>query len=92
MEIYVGNLSGNVTKEDLKKVFETFGTVSQVKLKKDLFTGKNKGYAFVVMTTDSEAKAAIKGLNGQDLQGQSLKVSEARSHDNWKTDNTNFTK
>jgi len=79
MEIYVGNLSDSITKTDLKNVFKPYGKVATVKLKKDLFTKKSKGYAFVVMLNAKEAEAAIEALNGTELKGQTLKVSEYRT-------------
>jgi RNA recognition motif-containing protein len=81
MDIYVGNLSKKITKEDLQKAFEKFGQVSTIKLKKDLFTGEPKGYAFVVMTVQTEAEAAIEGLDGKKIKGTEIKVNRARSHD-----------
>ena len=81
MEIYVGNVHKNVKKEELQAKFEKFGQVASVKLKKDLFTGQNKGYAFVMMPVKSEAEAAIKGLNGKKMQGREIKVTAGRSLD-----------
>jgi RNA recognition motif-containing protein len=81
MEIYVGDVHKNVTKEELQTKFEKFGQVLNIKLKKDLFTGENKGYAFVLMPVQSEAEAAIKGLNGKKLHGREIKVTAGRSHD-----------
>ena len=81
MEIYVGNVHKNVTKEELQEKFSKYGQVAAVKLKKDLFTGENKGYAFIAMVDQAEAKAAIKALNGKKLRGREIKVTEARSHD-----------
>ena len=78
MEIYVGNIHKNVTKEELQSKFEKFGQVASVKLKKDLFTGQNKGYAFVLMPVQSEAEAAIKGLNGKKMEGRVIKVTAGR--------------
>ena len=78
MNIYVGNLSYEVTEEDLKKAFDTFGEVNTVKVIKDNFTGRSKGFGFVEMPDKAEAQSAIEGLNGKELQGRSLNVSEAR--------------
>ena len=78
MNIYVGNLSYEVTEEDLKKAFEVFGEVDTVKVIKDNYTGRSKGFGFVEMPAKSEAQSAIEGLNGKDLKGRSLNVSEAR--------------
>jgi RNA recognition motif-containing protein len=79
MDIYVGNLPENITKTDLKDAFKAYGKVTAVKLKKDLFTKKSKGYAFVVMLNPKEARAAIEALDGSELKGQKLKVNETRA-------------
>ncbi len=78
MNIYVGNLSREVTEEDLKQTFEAFGQVSSVTIIKDKFSGMSRGFGFVEMPTKDEAQAAITGLNGQDLKGRALNVNEAR--------------
>lgn len=78
MNIYVGNLSYEVTEEDLKNAFESFGKVDTIKVIKDNETGRAKGFGFVEMPDKSEAQAAIEGLNGKDLKGRSLNVNEAR--------------
>ena len=78
MNIYVGNLSREATEENLKEAFEVFGEVNTVRVIKDNFTGRSKGFGFVEMPDKAEAQAAIEGLNGKDLKGRSLNVSEAR--------------
>ncbi len=78
MNIYVGNLSYEVTEEDLKEAFGAFGEVGTVKVIKDNYTGRSKGFGFVEMPDKSEAQSAIEGLNGKDLKGRSLNVNEAR--------------
>ena len=78
MRIYVGNLSYDVTDDDLRKAFEKFGQVESVTAIKDNYTGKSKGFGFVEMPTHDEAMAAIEGLNGTDLMERTLKVNEAR--------------
>ncbi len=78
MNIYVGNLSYEVTEEDLQQAFEAFGEVESVKIIKDRFSGESKGFGFVEMPTKGEAESAIEGLNGKELKGRDLKVSEAR--------------
>jgi RNA recognition motif-containing protein len=78
MNIYVGNLSYEVTEEDLKKTFEIFGDVDSAKIIKDKYTGKSKGFGFVMMPDKAKAESAIQGLNGKDLKGRSLNVNEAR--------------
>jgi RNA recognition motif-containing protein len=78
MNIYVGNLAHEASEDDLRQAFEGFGQVSSATIIKDKFSGESRGFAFVEMPTKTEAQAAITGLNGQDLKGRSLKVSEAR--------------
>ena len=78
MNIYVGNLSYEVTEEDLKEAFKVFGEVNTVKIIKDNYTGRSKGFGFVEMSAKTEAQSAIEGLNGKDLKGRSLNVNEAR--------------
>jgi len=78
MNIYVGNLSYEVTEEDLKEAFEVFGEVDTVKVIKDNYTGRSKGFGFVEMSASAEAQSAIEGLNGKDLKGRNLNVNEAR--------------
>ena len=78
MNIYVGNLSRFATEASLKTLFSQFGNVSSVKLIKDKFTGSPKGFAFIEMNNTNEATAAIAELNGQELEGQRLRVNEAR--------------
>jgi RNA recognition motif-containing protein len=78
MNIYIGNLSYEVTEEDLKEAFEVFGEVNTVKIIKDNHTGRSKGFGFVEMPAKAEAESAIEALNGKDLKGRSLNVSEAR--------------
>lgn len=78
MNIYVGNLAFGSTEEDIRSAFSAFGTVTGVSLIKDKFTGKSKGFAFVEMANDGEAKAAIDGLNEKPLGGRNLRINEAR--------------
>ncbi|MFQ5605333.1 MAG: RNA recognition motif domain-containing protein [bacterium] len=78
MNIYVGNLSREVTEDDLKAAFETFGQLASVNVIKDKFSGEPRGFGFIEMPSKKEAQAAIDGLNGTDLKGQSLNVNEAR--------------
>ena len=77
--LYVGNLSYNVTEPELQQVFGENGrNVKEVKVVLDRDTGRPRGFAFVEMTTDAEAAAAIETLNGRDIQGRPINVSEAR--------------
>lgn len=78
MNIYVGNLSTEVSQEDLQRTFETFGEVSSAKVIMDKFSGKSKGFGFVEMPVMSEAQSALNALNGKELKGQTLNVNEAR--------------
>ena len=78
MKIYVGNLSYEVTEEDLKQSFEQFGQVESVAIITDKFTGKSKGFGFVEMASKAEGQSAIDGLNGKELKGRTLNVNEAR--------------
>jgi len=78
MNIYIGNLSRDVSEEDLKEAFEAFGQIATVNIIKDKFSGEPRGFGFVEMPSKAEAQSAIDGLNGQDLKGQSLNVNEAR--------------
>ena len=78
MNIYVGNLSFGVTENELKQAFEAFGHVDSAKVIKDMYTGRSRGFGFVEMPSDSEATAAIDGLDGKELKGRTLKVSKAR--------------
>lgn len=78
MNVYVGNLSRDVTEEDLRQAFEAFGQVESVTIIKDKFSGEPRGFGFVEMPAKAEAQAAITGLNGKDLKGRNLSVNEAR--------------
>ena len=78
MNIYVGNLSYSVTSDDLRKAFEQFGEVSTANVVTDKFTGQSKGFGFVEMSNKAQGEAAIKGLDGADLKGRSVRVNEAR--------------
>jgi RNA recognition motif-containing protein len=78
MNIYVGNLSYEVTDEDLKEAFKVFGEVETVRVLKDNDTGRSKGFGFVEMSNNADAQSAIDGLNDKDLKGRALKVNTAR--------------
>lgn len=78
MNIYVGNLSYNVTENDLRNAFSEYGSVSKVNIIMDKMTGKSKGFAFVEMDNDANGQTAIEELNGADLAGRNLKVNLAR--------------
>jgi len=78
MNIYVGNLSYDVTEAELREEFEAFGGVSSVSIIKDKYTGQSKGFGFVEMSVLSEGQAAINGLNGKTLKDRTLTVNGAR--------------
>jgi len=78
VNIYVGNLSYEITQEDLQQAFEGFGQVESVKVIQDNYTGRSKGFGFVEMQDSAEAHSAIDGLNGKELKGRALKVDKAR--------------
>jgi RNA recognition motif-containing protein len=78
MNIYVGNMSFDVTEADLRSAFEAFGSVTSVNIIKDQYSGQPRGFGFVEMPSASEGQAAIVGLNGKDLMGRTLNVNEAR--------------
>jgi RNA recognition motif-containing protein len=78
MNIYVGNISFNATADDVRQVFERYGTVAKVTVITDRETGRSRGFGFVEMPNATEAKAAIEGLHGAALLGRSLTVNEAR--------------
>jgi RNA recognition motif-containing protein len=78
MNIYVGNLSYDVSEENLRQSFEAFGKVSSATIVKDKYSGQPRGFGFVEMPDRAEAQAAIENLNGKDLLGQQMNVSEAR--------------
>jgi RNA recognition motif-containing protein len=78
MNIYAGNLSRDVTEDDLRQAFEAFGQVESVNIVKDRFSGESRGFGFVMMPSRNEAQAAIDGLNDKDLKGRNINVNEAR--------------
>ena len=78
MSIYVGNLSYDVTEEDIREVFAEYGTVNNVTLPKDRETGRKRGFAFVEMGTSEAETAAIEALDGAEWMGRNLKVNKAK--------------
>lgn len=78
MNIYVGNLSYDSTEDVLRQAFEGYGEVSGVNIITDRDSGRPRGFAFVEMANQDEGTAAIAGLNGQELNGRTLNVNEAR--------------
>ena len=79
IELYVGNLSYDVTEKDMRKAFEPYGKVVDTRIIQNKFNGKSKGYGFVEMVERDESDAAIKAMNGKDLMGRKVVVKEARS-------------
>jgi len=78
MNIYVGNLSYQTTEDELRAAFGAHGQVASVSVIKDKFSGQSKGFGFVEMDNDEEARAAMGALNGADLKGRQITVNEAR--------------
>jgi len=78
MKIYVGNLSSDVTEEELRQEFEAFGEVASVDIITDKYSGRPRGFGFVEMASVSEGQAAITGLNGKTLKERTLSVNAAR--------------
>jgi len=78
MKIYVGNMSFDVSEDDLRKAFEAHGQVDSVNIITDRYSGRSKGFGFVEMSNDTEAKAAIEALNDKELKGRTISVSVAR--------------
>ena len=78
MKIYVGNLSYDVTEEELQEEFAAFGAVESVAIPTDRYSGRPRGFAFIEMPSVSEGQAAISGLNGKTLKERTLNVSAAR--------------
>lgn len=78
MSLYVGNLSYQVTPEDLEAVFADYGTVKRVQLPTDRETGRMRGFGFVEMSSDAEEDAAIEALDGAEWMGRALKVNKAK--------------
>jgi RNA recognition motif-containing protein len=81
MNIYVGNLQYGVTEDELKELFEEFGEVMSVKIITDKYSGRSKGYGFVEMSNNNEAKKAIENLNEKDLRGRNIRVNQARERE-----------
>lgn len=78
MNIYIGNLSQEVTEADLRGAFEAFGGIATINIISDRHSGESRGFAFVEMSSKEEALSAITGLNGTELNGKTIDVNEAR--------------
>ena len=78
MNLFVGNLSYEVTEADLREAFEAFGSVSSAAVIADRETGRSRGFGFIEMGSEAEGRAAIEELNNSDLKGRPLNVNEAK--------------
>lgn len=87
MVIYVGNLNYALQEEDVKELFGNYGEVASVKIIRDRETGRAKGFGFVEMPDDNEATAAMKELNGSEVQGRNIKVDRYRESNRPQRDN-----
>jgi RNA recognition motif-containing protein len=77
-KMYVGNIPYNATEEDLRELFSEYGEIESLKIMQDQFTNRSKGFGFIEMVNEEDAKKAIATLNGKDFKGKSLTVAEAR--------------
>ncbi|MFC1452288.1 RNA recognition motif domain-containing protein [Verrucomicrobiota bacterium] len=80
VEVYVGNLSYEISEKDLIKTFEQYGTVASARLIENKSSGRSKGYGFVEMADQEQARTAIRSLNGKEIKGRAIVVNEAKSH------------
>ncbi len=78
MNIYVGNLSYDMNEEQLREAFASYGTINEARVISDRYSGRSRGFGFVEMSDDTEAQAAIEGMNGKELDGRTLTVNEAK--------------
>ena len=78
MNIYVGNLSHQVTEDELRESFEAFGEVTSVNIIKDKYSGESKGFGFIEMPNKEEATAAMEEMNGKEIENRTIAVNEAR--------------
>src|SRR6059058_464583 len=81
-KLYVGNLAFQTTSQELQELFAQAGTVESASVVEDRMTGRSRGFAFVEMSTQEEANAAIEQFNGKELGGRALKVNEAKPREN----------
>ena len=87
MNIYVGNLSFDMTEDDLREAFKAYGEVSSTNIIKDKYSGQSKGFGFVEMSNDQNALAAIEGLNDTELKGRKISVNKAKPRTERRDDN-----
>lgn len=92
MKLYVGGLAYSVTEQELEAAFSTHGKVTSVAIIKDRDSGQSKGFGFVEMENDTEAKAAMAELNGQDLSGRKIMVNEARPQEDRRSGGDSYRK
>ena len=90
MSVYIGNLSYDVSQDDLRHVFEDYGTVSRVSLPMDRDMNRPRGFAFVDMSSKEEESAAIEALNEAEWMGRTLRVNEAKPRDNNRSSNASW--
>jgi len=81
MNIYVGNLSWELSEDDMRGEFEKFGEVTSAAIIKDKFSGRSRGFGFVEMSNKKEGESAISELNGKEIKGRELRVNEARARE-----------
>ncbi len=79
MNIYVGNLTPDTTEDELRQAFESFGEIASVKIIRDGATGESRGFGFIEMQSEDQAKAAIDQMNGKELKGNALHVEAGRA-------------
>jgi len=77
-KMYIGNIPYKATEEDLRELFSEYGEIESLKIVQDQFTGQSKGFGFIEMINEEDAKKAMSGLNEKDFMGKSLRVAEAR--------------
>ena len=87
MNIYVGNMSFDMTEDDLRGAFTAYGEVSSANIIKDKYSGQSKGFGFVEMADDQKALAAIEGLNDTELKGRKISVNKAKPRTDRRDDN-----
>ncbi len=92
MKLYVGGLAYSVAEQELEAAFSTHGKVTSVAIIKDRDSGQSKGFGFVEMENDTEAKAAMAALNGQDLSGRKIMVNEARPQEDRRSGGDSYRK
>lgn len=89
MNIYVGNIAFSMTEDDLRQTFEAYGEVSRATILKDKMTNRSRGFGFVEMPNQEEGQKAVQELNGKEMNGRALNVSEARPRTEGNRDSRN---